>query len=85
MTDGAKAIANRILQVLAEAEAAVHGTDVSLVHFHEAGAVDSIIDIAATAICLDNLAVDGVIFTELCEGHGSVRCQHGCCRFRCRR
>lgn len=68
MTDGAKAIANRILQVLAEAEAAVHGTDVSLVHFHEAGAVDSIIDIAATAICLDNLAVDGVIFTELCEG-----------------
>lgn len=77
MTDGAKAIANRILQVLAEAEAAVHGTDVSLVHFHEAGAVDSIIDIAATAICLDNLAVDGVIFTELCEGHGSVRCQHG--------
>lgn len=77
MTDGAKAIANRILQVLAEAEAAVHGTDVSLVHFHEAGAVDSIIDIAATAICLDNLAVEGVIFTEMCEGHGSVRCQHG--------
>ena len=49
----------------------------SLVHFHEAGAVDSIIDIAATAICLDNLAVESVIFTEMCEGHGSVRCQHG--------
>ena len=77
MTDGAKEIAGRILDILAEAEAAVHGMDKSQVHFHEAGATDSIIDIAAAAICLDDLRPEGVIVTELCEGRGNVRCQHG--------
>ncbi len=77
MTQGAKDIAFRILDVLAKAEAAVHGKDISQVHFHEAGATDSIIDIASVAICLDNIWADGVIVTELSEGHGSVRCQHG--------
>lgn len=81
MSDGAKEIAGRILDILAEAEAAVHGKDKKEVHFHEAGAVDSIIDIAAAAICLDDLMrnqdVEGVIVRELSEGRGSVRCQHG--------
>lgn len=81
MTEGAKKIAGRILDILAEAEASVHGQEKNEVHFHEAGAVDSILDIAAAAICLDDLTtrfhIDGVIVQEMSEGRGSVRCQHG--------
>ena len=45
------------------------------VYFHGVGAVDSIVDILSVAVCLDNLDIDQVIVTELCEGRGTVRCQ----------
>lgn len=77
ITERAKKTALAIFQVLAEAEAKAHGTAVEEVHFHEVGAVDSIVDIVAAAVCLDNLAVDEVIVPELYEGRGTVRCQHG--------
>ena len=77
ITERAKKTALAIFQVLAEAEARAHGTAVEEVHFHEVGAVDSIVDIVAAAVCLDNLAVDEVIVPELYEGRGTVRCQHG--------
>lgn len=77
ITPGAKKIAERIFTILAEAEAKAHGTELDEVHFHEVGAVDSIVDIVAAAVCLDNLNITDVIATELCEGHGFVRCQHG--------
>ena len=63
--------------VLADAEAKAHGVPRNQVYFHEVGAVDSIVDILSVAVCLDNLDIDQVIVTELCEGRGTVRCQHG--------
>ena len=54
-----------------------HGVDRSRVHFHEVGAVDSIVDIVTAAVCLDDLDVTEVIVPYLCEGNGMVRCQHG--------
>ncbi len=77
LTPAAKETALKIFQILAEAEAKAHGTTVEEVHFHEVGAVDSIVDIAAAAICLDNLGVQEVIVPELYEGTGLIRCQHG--------
>jgi uncharacterized protein (TIGR00299 family) protein len=73
----AKATAQRIFQIVAEAEAAAHGTSIEEVHFHEVGAVDSIVDIAAVAYCLDALDVTDAVLTPLGEGHGSVRSAHG--------
>lgn len=77
LTEGAKKIAVDIFRVLAEAEAKAHGATIETVHFHEVGAVDSIVDIAAAAICLDNLGIQEIIVPELYEGRGTVRCAHG--------
>lgn len=77
MSDRAKAIAARIFDILADAEAAAHGVSKDQVHFHEVGAVDSIVDIISVAVCLDNLGITEVIVPQLYEGHGLIRCQHG--------
>lgn len=77
MTDRAKEIALSVFEILAAAEAKAHGVPVDQVHFHEVGAVDSIVDVVAAAVCLDNLDVTEVIVPKLCEGAGTVRCQHG--------
>ena len=77
LTPRARKLALRIFGKLAEAEAKAHGATPETVHFHEVGAVDSIVDICAVAVCLDDLDVTDVIVTELAEGHGTVRCAHG--------
>ena len=77
LTERAKKTATDIFSVLADAEAKAHGVPRNQVYFHEVGAVDSIVDILSVAVCLDNLDIDQVIVTELCEGRGTVRCQHG--------
>ncbi len=77
MTDRAKEIARAVFAVIAEAEAHAHGVPVDRVHFHEVGAVDSIADIVAIAAALDSLDVDDVVVSDLVEGTGTVRCQHG--------
>lgn len=77
LTERAKALAIRMFNIIAEAEAKAHGLPIDEVHFHEVGAVDSIVDISAVAVCLDNLDIDEVIVPVLYEGTGTVRCQHG--------
>ena len=77
LTPRAKDIAKDIFLVLGEAEAKAHGVPIEEVHFHEVGAVDSIVDIAAAAVCLDQLDITEVIVPFISEGRGTVRCQHG--------
>ena len=77
MTDNARHIAKDIFAVLARAEAKAHGTTIDEVHFHEVGAIDSIVDIISAAVCLDNLGITDVVIPYLAEGTGSVRCAHG--------
>lgn len=77
LTAGAKSLALRIFDILADAEAKAHGVPKDQVLFHEVGAVDSIIDIVAAAVCLDDLAPSRVVISPLAEGTGTIRCQHG--------
>ena len=77
MTARAKKMAMRVFGILAQAESKALGHTQDEVHFHEVGAVDSIVDIAAIAICMDNLDISNVIVPVLYEGTGFIRCQHG--------
>lgn len=77
ITSNAKDLALRIFDVLADAEAKVHGVGKEEVHFHEVGAIDSIIDIVGIAVCIDNLEVDRFVCSRIYEGQGHVFCQHG--------
>ena len=76
-TEKAKELAKRIFGIVAEAESKAHGVPIEEVHFHEVGALDSIVDILSVAVLIDDLKIDRTIVTALGEGFGEVRCQHG--------
>lgn len=69
--------AGRIFRRLAEAEAAVHGTDINKVHFHEVGAVDAILDVVGACLALELLGVTRVVCSPIPTGSGTVICSHG--------
>ncbi len=74
---GVKANALAVFRALGEAEAKVHGTTVDRIHFHEVGAVDSIVDITAACLALELLGVEQVFVDPLPLSRGTVRCAHG--------
>lgn len=77
LTTDVKEISGKVFTKLAEAEAKVHGTTIDEVHFHEVGAIDTIIDIVGTILALKYLKVECIISSSLQTGTGFVNCQHG--------
>jgi hypothetical protein len=77
LSENVKARAIRAFQLLGEAEAAIHSMPIEKVHFHEVGAVDTIVDIVCTAVGAELLGVDRWLSSPLNVGSGTVVCQHG--------
>lgn len=77
LNDNIKKNSLGIFDIIGDAEAKAHGIAKSEVHFHEVGAIDSIIDIVGTCILLDDLGVENIYFSDLFEGHGYQMCAHG--------
>jgi len=66
-----------VFRRLAVAEAKVHGRSIDDVHFHEVGALDSIVDIVLACVGIESLGVDEIHFSQLVDGQGSIHCAHG--------
>lgn len=77
LSERVKCFSKAVFLEIAAAEAKVHNKSINEVHFHEVGAVDSIVDIVGTAICIEMLDVDKVCSSELHDGKGTIKCQHG--------
>lgn len=77
LAEPVREMAIAIFTTLAAAEAKIHACESEQVHFHEVGAIDSIVDIVAVAICLDHLKTRRIICSPLPIGSGTVSCQHG--------
>ncbi|PRR82422.1 nickel pincer cofactor biosynthesis protein LarC [Clostridium vincentii] len=77
LKDKVKKLSLDMFMRVAEAEAKVHGKTLYEVHFHEVGAIDSIIDMVGAAICIDYLDVDKIMASQVQVGGGFVKCAHG--------
>jgi TIGR00299 family protein len=77
ITEDAKNLSKSMFHKVAVAEAAVHGKPIDEVHFHEVGAIDSIVDIVSVAILMDYIKPDRVISSVVSDGYGSIKCAHG--------
>lgn len=77
LAEDVKDLALRIFMRVAAAEAKVHGKPIGEVHFHEVGAVDSIVDIVGCAILICMIKPDKICASIVQEGHGFITCQHG--------
>jgi len=79
LTDQQRQIANRLFLTIAQAEACVHGSTVEKVHFHEVGAVDSIVDIVGVAVGFDLLGAEQIVCNPVPTGRGFINIDHGIC------
>ncbi len=77
LSESVKEHAARAFQLLGEAEAAIHAVPVETVHFHEVGAVDTIVDIVCAAAGVEALGIDRWLASPLNVGSGTVECAHG--------
>ena len=77
ISDRVKERACAVFAKLAEAEAEVHGKDITAVHFHEVGAVDAIVDITGACLALDMLGIEKIVSTPISLGCGTVHSAHG--------
>ncbi|NQU66197.1 MAG: nickel pincer cofactor biosynthesis protein LarC [SAR324 cluster bacterium] len=75
--EAAKTLSCKIFETIAQAEAEVHNQSLEEVHFHEVGAIDSIVDIVGAAVCISLLRPDCIIASPLHVGSGTVTCAHG--------
>ncbi len=73
----AKELAKKIFLKVALAESKVHNETLENVHFHEVGAIDSIVDIIGTAILITKIAPDKIMSSVVNDGHGFIQCAHG--------
>lgn len=77
ITEDAKNLSKSMFHKVAVAEAKVHGKPIDEVHFHEVGAIDSIVDIVSVAILMDYIKPDRVISSVVSDGYGTIKCAHG--------
>lgn len=77
LSDAAKDLANQIFAAIGQAEATVHGVPIEKVHFHEVGAIDSIVDILGVAIAIDQLKIDRFLSSPVPTGSGKILIDHG--------
>lgn len=77
LKDSIKERAKKIFMTVAEAEAKVHGTTIDKIHFHEVGAIDSIVDIVGCSVLIDLLNIDKIYSSSVPVGYGTVKCDHG--------
>lgn len=77
LNENIKDMSKNIFMTIGEAEAKVHGTTIDKIHFHEVGAIDSIVDIIGTSILIDLLNIDKICSSTIPVGSGFVKCDHG--------
>lgn len=76
-SDQVKAFSTKVIKLLGAVEAQIHNVPIEKLHFHEIGAVDTIIDIIGAAILLEKLNISTVMCGPVCTGFGMVKCEHG--------
>ena len=77
LSDYVKENSLKIFEYIARAESKIHGKSIDEVHFHEVGAIDSIIDAVGASVCLEYLKVNTMDASNIYKGHGFVNCAHG--------
>ncbi len=77
ISSNAKTISKEIFEILGKAEAKVHNVPLNEIHFHEVGAIDSLVDIVSTGILIDKLKIDKIYSSKIAVGSGYVKAAHG--------